>query len=262
MNAKAGNMDFRQLFSRSLDPVLLAKDCNLEPDDWQAKVLRSRAKQIMLLCSRQSGKSTISAFLAIHESIYRRKTLCLLLSPSLRQSQELFKRVLGIYRMLGDYQKPAIESESALRMELSNGSRIVSLPENEDTIRGFSGVNLLVIDEAAFVSDQLYHAVRPMLAVSGGRLVALSTPHGKRGWFFDAWTKGDDWEKYQVTADQCPRISREFLESEKKAMPGWVFEQEYMCQFKETLDAVFAHDLISQAVSSEVKPLNLFRKEK
>lgn len=255
-------MILRQALGRSLDPVLLAKDCNLEPDDWQAKVLRSRAKQIMLLCSRQSGKSTISAFLAVHQSIYRMKTLCLLLSPSLRQSQELFKRVLGIYRTLPDTGKPPIKSESALRMELSNGSRIVSLPENEETIRGFSGVNLLVIDEAAFVSDQLYHAVRPMLAVSGGRLVALSTPHGKRGWFHDAWTKGDDWEKYQVTAFQCPRISREFLESERKAMPEWVFEQEYLCQFKETLDGVFSHDLINQAVSPDVKPLNLFKEEK
>ena len=71
------------------------------------------------------------------------------------------------------------------RLEFANGSRVLSLPGTERTVRGFSEVSLLVIDEAARVDDGLYYAVRPMLAVSGGRLVALSTPYGKRGWFHD-----------------------------------------------------------------------------
>ena len=69
-----------------------------------------------------------------------------------------------------------VVAESALRLELANGSRVVSLPGDEKNIRGYSGVTLLVIDEAARVADELYYAVRPMLAVSQGRLVALSTP--------------------------------------------------------------------------------------
>ena len=74
--------------------------------------------------------------------------------------------------------------ESRLSIELETGSRIVSLPGREATIRGFSGVHLLVVDEAARVADELYQAVRPMLAVSGGRIVLLGTPFGKRGFFF------------------------------------------------------------------------------
>jgi hypothetical protein len=93
------------------------------------------------------------------------------------------------YRALED-KAAAVKDESALRLELRNGSRIVSLPGDETTVRGYSGVRLLVVDEAARVPDDLYFSIRPMLAVSGGRLVCLSTPFGKRGFFYEAWTEG------------------------------------------------------------------------
>src|SRR5262252_6709951 len=157
----------------ALDPARLMHTCALPPDPWQAALLRSPAQRILLLCCRQSGKSTTTASLALHTALYQPGALVLLLSPSLRQSAELFKKVIGAYRTLAATVPP--EAESALRLELTNGSRIVSLPGTESTIRGFSGVTLLVVDEASRVEDSLYYAVRPMLAVSGGRLIALST---------------------------------------------------------------------------------------
>jgi hypothetical protein len=138
---------------------------------------------------------------------------------------------------------------------LENGSRIVTLPGSEKTIRGFSGTSLLVLDEAARVEDQLYFAVRPMLAVSGGALMMLSTPYGKRGMFFEEWTGAGGWERYEVPADKCPRITEEFLEEERASLPPWVYRQEYECSFEETEDQVFTTDLIDRAVTSEVKPL-------
>ncbi len=107
-----------------------------------------------------------------------------MLSPGERQSKEFLRKAVGLYRAL-DRPVPS-DAENKLELELSNGSRIVALPGNEGTIRGYSGVNLLVVDEASRVPDALYVAVRPMLAVSGGRLVALSTPMGTRGWFYEA----------------------------------------------------------------------------
>ena len=98
----------------------------------------------------------------------------LLLSPSQRQSGELFAKVVNFYRAAGE---PVEATKlSALHMHLANGSRIQALPGTEKTVRGFSGVDLLIIDEASRVSDDLYFSVRPMLAVSGGELVALTTP--------------------------------------------------------------------------------------
>jgi hypothetical protein len=70
----------------------------------------------------------------------------------------------------------------------------------EATTRGFTA-SLVLIDEAAKVSEQLYRSVRPSLAVSQGRLILLSTPYGKQGMFWQAWNQ-PDWSKVKVTADQ------------------------------------------------------------
>jgi hypothetical protein len=222
------------------------------PDPWQADLLRLTASRILMLCSRQSGKSTLAACLALSEAL-QRSSLVLLLSPSLRQSQELFRKILDLSRRL--HTTVPIDQESALRLELTNGSRIISLPGTEQKIRGFSGVGLLIIDEAARVADELYFSVRPMLAVSGGRLVALSTPFGKRGWFHHEWTSGDGWHKVQVTAEQCPRISPEFLAEERKALGPWWYRQEYECEFVDVVDQIFSYETVMGALSNDVQPL-------
>ena len=189
--------------------MALLRQAGTEPDPWQVDVLRSQASRLALLCSRQAGKSTVSAALALATAIQEPGSLVLLLSPSLRQSSELFRKVMDHYRNL---QAPVpSQAESALRLELTNGSRLVSLPGTEGTVRGYSGVKLLVVDEASRVQNELYYAVRPMLAVSGGRFIALSTPFGKRGWFYQEYTEGEGWKRVKITAYECPRISRDFL---------------------------------------------------
>jgi hypothetical protein len=140
-------------------------------------------------------------------------------------------------------------------MHLSNGSRIEALPGSERTVRGFSGVSLLVLDEASRVDDSLFHAVKPMLAVSGGAMIMLSTPHGKRGVFHAAWTEGEEWERYRVTAEDVPRISPEFLAQERKSLPSRIYRQEYECSFEDVEDQVFSYELVEQALSSDVAPL-------
>jgi len=241
--------------ARALDPVLFARHAGLEPDPWQADLLRSAGRQLVLNCSRQSGKSTITALLALHAALYSAPALVLLLSPSLRQSQELFRKVKDALQVLGP-DAPALAEESALRLEWPSGSRVVCLPGKEQTIRGFSGVALLVVDEASRVPDELYYAVRPMLAVSGGRIVLLSTPFGRRGFFFREWTEGGPaWERVEVAAVDCPRIAADWLAAERTAIGEWWFDQEYRCAFRDTIDQVFPGQAIDAAVSDEVVPL-------
>jgi hypothetical protein len=245
--------ELREDLKLALDRSAFARALGLEPDPWQERLLRSGSDRVLLNCCRQSGKSTMTGLIALHRALYHPGSLILCLAPALRQSQELFGKVLSFYRDLGRPVLP--QAERKLSLELENGSRIVTLPGSEKTIRGFSGAALLILDEAARVSDELYFAVRPMLAVSGGALIMLSTPYGKRGVFYEEWTGGHGWERYEVPASQCPRISEEFLEEERRVLPSWVYRQEYECSFEETEDQVFTMEMVERAVTPEVTPL-------
>lgn len=160
----------------------------------------------------------------------------------------------GVLALATLYGRPYVKLEESPAL-LANGSRIVSLPGTEATIRGYSGVRLLVIDEAARVPDDLYYSVRPMLAVSGGRLVALSTPFGKRGWFHQEYTEGHGWERIKISAHDCPRIGPDFLEEERRSLPAMFFASEYMVEFTEAEDSVFTYEHVQAALSTEVQPL-------
>lgn len=236
------------------DPCQVMTRAGMTPDPWQARLLLSLADRDLLLCSRQAGKSQAAAALALQLALTQ-PALILLLSPSQRQSGELFRDKL--LRLYGCWRKdmPATR-ETALTLELANGSRIISLPENEESIRGYSGVNLLVVDEASRVSDELYMAVRPMLAVSRGKLIALSTPFAKRGWFYEEWINLQKrWQRTCITADQCPRIPKEFLAEERKALGERWYRQEYMTSFEDVVGAVFAHEDIERALDDDVQPM-------
>ena len=240
----------------ALDPVALFEAAvGGPPDPWQSRLLREGSSRVLVNCSRQSGKSTTSAVLAYHEALYRAPALVLLVAPTLRQSIELFRKVLEVHRAVGE--AVPVEAESSLRLELKSGSRIIALPGSPDTLRGFSNVRLLVLDEAARIDDDLVAACRPMLAVSKGRLLALTTPNGKRGFFHDAWQgdAGDGWERVRVTAHDCPRISPEFLEEERRALGDMLFGQEYLCEFRESQGQIFSEELIASLVTSEVEPM-------
>ena len=237
----------------ALDRVSFAERLGIEPDPWQEDLLLSSSDRILMNVARQCGKSLVAAVVALHRAIYSPDSLTLILAPSERQAKETFGKVAQNYSKLGNAIPP--DSLRKLGVRLENGSRIEALPGSEKTIRGFSGVDLLILDEASRVDDALYYAVRPMLAVSGGRLMMLSTPYGRRGVFYEEWTGGQGWERYEVPANQCPRISEEFLEEERHSHPRRVFRQEYECSFEETDDQVFSHADVEAAISSEVTPL-------
>ena len=233
----------------------MARAAGYEPDRWQADVLRRRDRQTVLNCTRQGGKSLVTALGAVHEALFHPPALVLLFARAQRQSLELYGKVRAILRALGE-EVPGYETDTKSSLELDNGSRMLCLPGDEATTRGFSGVNLLVIDEASRCPDLLYEAVRPMLAVSGGRLVLLSTPWGRRGFFWEVWTNGGPaWHRVKVTAPECPRIPAGWLEEERRSLPERVFRQEYMCSFEDIETQVFPTDLVLQAFTGDVQPL-------
>src|SRR5262245_21396630 len=239
--------------ARAFDPALIASDCGLTLDQWQAELMRSTAPRVLMLCARQVGKSTVAGLIALSTAVTQAGALILLVSPSQRQSGELFRTVMRHFRALPS--APEIRAESALRLELANGSRVVALPGDEKTIRGFAGAALVISDEAARIEDELIAAVRPMLATSGGRLIMLSTPFGKRGVFYEAWHGSDSWHRVRVAASECPRITQEFLDEELRELGQQRFSEEYGLAFLENSEAVFPTTVIDRAVTNEVRPL-------
>jgi len=222
-------VDLHQLLALALDPCRILEARGIAPDPWQRGLLLSNDRQILLNCSRQSGKSTVVSVLALHTALFTAEALVLLVSPSLRQSTEIFRKMIDAYKALGR-PLPA-RQQTQLRLELANGSRVVCLPGREGTIRSFGGVHLLVLDEAARIPDDLYRSVRPMLAVSQGRLIALSTPFGQRGWFWQEWQSEGPWKKIRIPWQDCPRITPQFIAEETRALGlPWV-QQEYECLF-------------------------------
>ena len=254
--------------SRPIDPMALDFLCAADPaefarqrlgytpDPWQVRFLTSTSPRVIALCSRQVGKTHTAAVKALHVAVYEPGSLVLMIAPSLRQSKELFSKTHAFMKQLEPVE--ALEEENKLSAVLRNGSRIIALPgDNSATIRGFSAPRLIIEDEAAFVKDEVHTALRPMLAASrGGQLFLMSTPRGRRGHFFDSWQNGGgSWDRISITADQCSRITPEFLQSELDALGEWRFRQEYRCEFVESEDNLFRYDLIEAALTDDVAPL-------
>lgn len=232
----------------------LLRRLKLTLDPWQQEVADCRDRRLLLNCARQSGKSTVVAFMALERALLVPDSLILVLSPGDRQSKLLFETVMRMYRKAG--RPVAALVENKLSLELANGSRIFALPGNPATVRGFASVDLMVVDEAAQVPDELMAAVMPMLIVSSGQLVTLSTPYGRRGWWFSAWEdESGRWTKWKRTALENPRITPEALEAERRSLPRRVFESEYLCEFTDTESSVFAYEDIQRAITEEVVPL-------
>jgi hypothetical protein len=238
----------------STDPVRFArKELGFEPDAIQAQVLREQVRRGILNCTRQWGKSTVTAVMAVQRALARPRSLTLVVSPSARQSGEFLRKAAEFVRKLE--LKARGDGDNEISLLFPNASRVVGLPGNEATVRGFSAVSLMLIDEAARVPDDMYRAVRPMLAVADGDLLLMSTPAGKRGFFWEEWTRGAGWRRWEAPATACPRISPEFLEEERASMGERWFRQEYLCEFMDTEDGVFRRDLIERAIKDDLEPL-------
>ncbi len=225
------------------------------PDALQARVLDTGAQHGILNCTRQWGKSTVTAAKAVHQAWQEKGSLTIVVNPTARQSGEFVRKAAEFARRLEI--KPKGDGDNEISLQFPNGSRIVGLPGTEATVRGYSAVSLLLVDEASRVSDELYMAVRPMLAVSGGKMWLMSTPFGKRGFFWETWDQGGgEWERVRATAADCARIPPEFLQDERHAMGERWFLQEYCCEFNDEANGVFDGELVEQAMSDEFGELD------
>ena len=200
------------------------------PDEIQRQIIEETNTRIMVLAPRQAGKSTAAAVRVLHTAIHTGNTTVLLASASGRQSGQILQKARQLARQMGlKLGGPPPKCEG---FTLPNGSVVVALPDSEETIRGFSAPSLIIVDEAAFASDTLFKALEPMLTVSNGTFMLLSTPNGQSGYFYEQWHMPDSpWSKIFGTLDDCPRVNKEAIEGMRKSMAKADFEQEFECKF-------------------------------
>lgn len=210
-------------------PAFAAQLLGWQFEPAQRLFLERAGGRVILNCARQWGKSTLAAVAVLHHALYTRDALVILAAPSLRQSAELLRKITALAQRLGLKPKSdGINRHSAV----IQGSRIIAIPGTADTIRGFTRVTLLVIDEAAMVRDDLYDAVRPMLTQNQGSIWLLSTPNGQQGFYHREHVFGDEaWLRVLAPADQSPRFTPEQLAAERLALGESKFAQEFLCQF-------------------------------
>lgn len=225
----------------------------IKPDEWQKKLLRELPSRALLLCSRQAGKSTVSSVIALYHAICKPGSLILIISKASRQAEELFRKMKLGFEFIEKYNLATITHDTQKSVEFSNGSRVISLPGRQETIRAYSSVAYIIIDEASQVPDELYKTVRPMLAVSKGKIICMTTPYGKRGFFFESWQSNEKWYRVMITANDCPRITDEFIKEEKEASGEWWVKQEYFCEFVDNEEQLFDWDQFHACITDELK---------
>jgi len=248
------------------DPYALGEACGLQLDTWQARVVGTKARRLLVNCGRQTGKSTAVALLMLRGILSWPRSRIACFGPSQDQATVVLDHLKAAIAVAGA-KVPEVVRESERQVRFADGSRIQSLPATEKTVRGIPGVRMLVIDEAARVPEQLYRSIRPMIAAMGddATIVAPSTPFGDVGWWADAWhgRSAGAWEKHinpaavmegnQVVASTCPRTSVEFLREEHEDSGDWWFLQEYMCQFMDADTAAFSSRDIAASFRDEVE---------
>jgi Terminase large subunit, T4likevirus-type, N-terminal len=228
----------------ALDPVQLARRVGIEPEPWQARLLRSTARRLILVAARQTGKSSMISLLALHQAAYSPGNLVLVVSSR----QEASNEFVGKIRAWGRTLDVPTEGDAVTDVRFTNGSRLIALPATPTTTRGYSSAAMLIIDEAAWVPDDVFEAITPTLAASG-RLVALSTPAGPQGWFWRAWTdQAGIWERHQVRASESRQYSSERLAEIRRLIGEHAFLADYEAEFSDPEGRFFRQELVDRAL--------------
>ncbi len=233
-------------------------DVKLHP--WQKNFIDDPSRFRIILKHRGAGATFTIAAEACAEALTHPASTILLISYSLRQSLEIFRHVRTIFSRLentrlkhGHSIYRLMAKIGARTVELGNGSRIISLPNNPESLRGYRA-DAVYVDEAAFFRDDtnLKTAIMFTTVARNGRVTLVSTPKGKRGWFHEAWITENTWSKHLVKLGDSPHITMHDLEELRKTMSPLEWRQEMMCEFLDEVNAFISYEKILECVEDFV----------
>ena len=232
------------------DPVRYVEErMGVVPEHWQAPILRDSTRNICITCSRQIGKSFTVSLKAAHHCATQPGSIALIFSPSEQQSINLMRKAKMHIHKAGIELKEDLKKE----IEFANGSRLVALPGSEKTVRSWSDVSMLIVDEAAYAPDELYYAVEPMVIQAQGQIILLSSANATLGFFYEIATGDDEyWSRYRVPVTESERIPDEWVRMKRETLPPRVFQREYMAEFVDPAGSAFPAEMIESAFSHDI----------
>jgi len=236
-----------------VEPVLWVREVlGVIPNAWQERFLRApRGQSILALTARQVGKTTVAAWAIAHTMLFYSGSLSVIACPAQRQSAEAVRRIHELLLKAG----AKFKSDNVYALELENGSRVLALPSDDQTIRGLTVDGWIVADEAARLPEDLIAALRPMRAGKPqARLAMLSTAWTRSDPFWTAWSGGNpDWMRLQATVDTNPELFEpQYLEQERRELGEEAFNQEYRGIPGGTQMNPFTWDLFERATRTHV----------
>ena len=223
-------------------------------DPWQKELVKSKGDQVVI-SGRQCGKSAAISILAGRTALDNKNEFILIGAYVIEQAQLIFRKIHEY--ILAKSPKQIASRVSLNFMELKNGSKIYCRPIGDTGagMRGYSAT-MLIIDEAAFVPDRAWEAIEPVISVTKGRTILLSTPQGKRGFFYKA-SINKNYKTTIVSARDCPRHTKKFLDQKQAEMSPVAFATEYLGEFIDNYNRKFTDEWIKLVCTIDKKTISL-----
>lgn len=238
----------------------------LSLDDWQKEYINTDPnKDCFLLCGRQVGKTTAMSIKAVELCVnhFKKGEYVLIASITEKQAYHMLTKALTYaeekyYRHI----KTGKDRPTMHKILFKNGTGILCYAAGEtgEGLRGFT-IKKQMIDEGSRMSEEFYIAIMPQLSVVNGSMDIASTPYGKlhpdgKPKFFYKCSNNPLFKKFYVSAEDCPRHSKDFLEQQRASMSELGYAQEYLAIFTDELKRLFSDELIERACVLYKEPIS------
>ena len=207
---------------------------------------------------RQVGKTTMAENILLKVAIEHNRTLSCLVEPTLDQARRVYKEMVKAID-----ETPVIKrkNDSLLELELINGSSIIfKSAEQRDNLRGFTVTGILVVDECAFIQDDIFDILQPTTDVHSAPILLISTPKLKQGFFYRYYSAGLSGDNPNIVSidfnqyDTSFLLPKDKLEQYRTMMPKAQFTTEYLGNFLDSDSILFSN--INECVSTPTQGWN------
>jgi hypothetical protein len=215
----------------------------------------------LVLKSRQLGISTLAAGYALWLMLFHSDKNVLCIATKQSTAKNMVTKVRYMYDNLPSWLKIPKEENNKLTLRLNNGSQIIATASSTDSGRS-EAVSLLIIDEAAFISniDEIWASAQQTLATGGG-CIAMSTPYGTGNWFHKNWQLAEEGgDRSQFLPIKLPwfvhpeRDQKWRDEQDIKLGDPRIAAQECDCDFSTSGDGVFFPEHLKFYEETHIEP--------